>query len=575
MANEFIARNGIVALNNSTITGSLDIAGNLTTTGTITAQKLVVQQVTSSVVYSSGSNVFGNSLSNIQSMTGSVNITGSLTVNGVNADLNNYITLDTTQTISGTKTFTGLNKSDNEFLLKNLVGSPGTAAGYTSIRGYSISGTTKGISFVDPTLNGASLLFDNTAGYVYTFPSATGTLALTSNLSAYLPLTGGTLTGALGGTSATFSSSVMAANYSTTALSITPSLNLTYSETSGLKIHYNASNAVSYIDNYYETTVNSLVYGDIQFRTKTLSGTSLVPSLTIRGYTGNVLIGTETDLGNQKLQIKTTSGSNYLRMQTDVGAYDCAMFYTDGTDSVYSGMMKGSTGLSGAYTIWAGGNARINVLSNGNVLIGTTTDNGAKLQVNGVGSFAGTLYTTTGNGIIIGGTSFAFAPDSTRGSLQIVGSTDRVLSFGTNGNQDIYIYSSSILTQIVSTPEFKLVVNGLVRLTVATTGAATFSSTVTATNFITTSDRRLKFEIKEIKDAISKLSKFKAYEYIKDNKQDAGFIAQEVQEVLPYSVNTMDNGYLSMNDRPILALIHQAIIEINERLTKLENASTY
>jgi hypothetical protein len=37
----------------------------------------------------------------------------------------------------------------------------------------------------------------------------------------------------------------------------------------------------------------------------------------------------------------------------------------------------------------------------------------------------------------------------------------------------------------------------------------------------------------------------------------------------------MDNGYLSMNDRPILALIHQAIIEINERLTKLENASTY
>lgn len=33
--------------------------------------------------------------------------------------------------------------------------------------------------------------------YTYTLPSATGTLALTSNLSDYLPLTGGTLTGAL------------------------------------------------------------------------------------------------------------------------------------------------------------------------------------------------------------------------------------------------------------------------------------------------------------------------------------------------------------------------------------------
>lgn len=48
-----------------------------------------------------------------------------------------------------------------------------------------------------------STLTNNT--YTYTLPSATGTLALTSNLSSYLPLAGGTLTGALIGTSATFS----------------------------------------------------------------------------------------------------------------------------------------------------------------------------------------------------------------------------------------------------------------------------------------------------------------------------------------------------------------------------------
>ena len=41
--------------------------------------------------------------------------------------------------------------------------------------------------------------------YTYTLPSATGTLALTSALGDYLPLAGGTLTGALSGTSATFS----------------------------------------------------------------------------------------------------------------------------------------------------------------------------------------------------------------------------------------------------------------------------------------------------------------------------------------------------------------------------------
>jgi hypothetical protein len=58
------------------------ICGNLTTTGTITAQTINVQQVTSSVVYSSGSNIFGCSLSNTQQMTGSVGITGSLFVQG-------------------------------------------------------------------------------------------------------------------------------------------------------------------------------------------------------------------------------------------------------------------------------------------------------------------------------------------------------------------------------------------------------------------------------------------------------------------------------------------------------------
>jgi hypothetical protein len=45
----------------------------------------------------------------------------------------------------------------------------------------------------------------NGAGQSFTLPSSTGTLALTSQLSAYLPLSGGTLTGALSGTSASFS----------------------------------------------------------------------------------------------------------------------------------------------------------------------------------------------------------------------------------------------------------------------------------------------------------------------------------------------------------------------------------
>jgi len=63
-----------------TVTGSVNVSGNITTTGTLTAQTLVVQTVTSSISYSSGSNIFGNKNTDTQQFTGSVLVSGSITV---------------------------------------------------------------------------------------------------------------------------------------------------------------------------------------------------------------------------------------------------------------------------------------------------------------------------------------------------------------------------------------------------------------------------------------------------------------------------------------------------------------
>ena len=68
---------------------------NVTVTGTLTAQTLVVQTITASTEYSSGSNVFGNSLTNTQQLTGSVTVTGSLYVNN-----NSVITSNQTSSMS-------------------------------------------------------------------------------------------------------------------------------------------------------------------------------------------------------------------------------------------------------------------------------------------------------------------------------------------------------------------------------------------------------------------------------------------------------------------------------------------
>ena len=59
---------------------SASYANAFTVAGTLTAQTLVVQTITASVEYSSGSNVFGNSVSNTHQFTGSVSVSGSMTI---------------------------------------------------------------------------------------------------------------------------------------------------------------------------------------------------------------------------------------------------------------------------------------------------------------------------------------------------------------------------------------------------------------------------------------------------------------------------------------------------------------
>ena len=64
-------------LYNPTVSGSLVVTGSLTTTGTITSQTLVVQTITSSIEFNTGSTRNGTLSTNTHEFTGSVSITGS------------------------------------------------------------------------------------------------------------------------------------------------------------------------------------------------------------------------------------------------------------------------------------------------------------------------------------------------------------------------------------------------------------------------------------------------------------------------------------------------------------------
>jgi len=100
---------------------------------------------------------------------------------------------------------------------------------------------------------------------------------------------------------------------------------------------------------------------------------------------------------------------------------------------------------------------------------------------------------------------------------------------------------------------------------------ATFSGNVTANNFVTTSDRELKDNIVPIKEGLETLKKFVSYEYELEGRKDAGFIAQEVEESLSYAVHKKQDGYLALDTKPILAHMHKAILEIDQRLSAIED----
>ena len=97
---------------------------------------------------------------------------------------------------------------------------------------------------------------------------------------------------------------------------------------------------------------------------------------------------------------------------------------------------------------------------------------------------------------------------------------------------------------------------------------------VHALDYITTSDKELKSEITEIGSGLDVIKQFTAYEYRIEENQTAGFLAQEVSEAIPYAVFTGSNGYLAMADRPVLAHMHKAIIELEKRVKAIEDRLT-
>ena len=148
-------------------------------------------------------------------------------------------------------------------------------------------------------------------------------------------------------------------------------------------------------------------------------------------------------------------------------------------------------------------------------------------------------------------------------SLVTAGTGEAQIGFGTSQYASQNTSGSIQYTQATSKFTFKT--NYTLALTIANNQAATFTSTVTATNFILSSDKTLKNNIKEIDTSHIDVN-WKNFELKSEpGVKRAGVIAQELEEKHPEFVRTDDEGMKSV---AYIDLLIAKIAELEARLEK-------
>jgi hypothetical protein len=148
------------------VNGNAIVTGSLTVTGDITAQTLVVQTVTSSVSFITGSSRFGSLMSNTHQFTGSVSMTGSLTVIGAGI----------TGSLFGTSSWAS-NATTASYVLNAVSSSFASTASFTqtaATASYSTNFTVANQLTIDATLTDYATVASSVVGSNNLFTQATG-----------------------------------------------------------------------------------------------------------------------------------------------------------------------------------------------------------------------------------------------------------------------------------------------------------------------------------------------------------------------------------------------------------------
>jgi len=461
VSNAVTATTASYALTASYVSGSSSVsasyaatssyANNFTVAGTLTAQTIVAQTITSSISYLTGSTRHGSLLTDTHQFTGSVLMTGSLAVNGDITGSSVTVSGGTTGSITspaaGTLTImagqpsTQLNFGGNTSLFPALIRNAATI----NFRNASNSGYISFTALAANFTGNADSNISNAGGYAQTgtnINTLTGPLsASNATFSGSVTSTNG-FTGSLFGTATTASYVIQAqsasywsgsvlnattASYALTAsyVSGSSSVSASYAATSSYADNFTVGNTLTAQRIVVQTISSSIEYasGSNRFgnditNTQTFTGSvGITGSLTVNADASvnkiSVGGGAINQYGVLDINGLSSTGAN-KGITFSSGGTAVALFGVPGTNSQYANGSVANTDFvlrtiptSGRllYAIGASGNTAMAIVPTGNVLIGTLTDNGYRLQIQGSGSASGSLYVnglSTFDGVISG-----------------------------------------------------------------------------------------------------------------------------------------------------------------------------
>jgi len=251
-----------------------------------------------------------------------------------------------------------------------------------------------------------------------------------------------------------------------------------------------------------------------------------------------------------------------------------------GISSIPAGIVSGSSQLDGT-TI---ANLTITNLTSVNQTASVIFSSGS----NKFGDFNNDTHEFTGSVKITGSIEITGASTATSFNGAISASNGVI-----SGSSQVSKTLQEVTTQGASTSNAITITNATASITTGTgalviTGGIGLGGSINAGGDIiaySSSDIRLKNNIRPISNPLEKISKIGGYNFVWNSEiqntyigNDVGVIAQEIETILPELVQTRENGYKAVKYDKLVALLIEGIKELTKQVdelkTKVENNGT-